>query len=452
MGDDTAEHIFYKMGNPPGNPTHTGDVGTGGTQRIGSNVGVVNSGPGVSSFKALCYKAGATDSPISSSGNYGSTVTPSSYLYGIGMLTPKNCEETKSDQGPGGFAGMDPYGWNHAEVTFVRGRYTWDYIEPSEGIYNWTGLDDLFARCLLYGKKASFGIAAGAATPSWVWGTGVIKYGPIHDHTAAGEFQPLPWDTVYQTKWFNLLNAVAARYANNSAFINYVIAGFMEEAGMYFGDSIDYGNAPQPVGFVPMSAFLNGPDWSYPDVGAAYLAGAKAVIDRTMIVFPTQKVVVTYVKPFATSPAPLTEIHPVTSSKLGGMVKDYIQGDDAGGAHPEYKTKGGFMVSSIFALDGFGIPVSPIQNGHGYPSGRQQYWLTTHTHTPPVAPERDVYKGGWPGPGPYPADPKPFNDMAGNCMASTGLFMEVYDADIGNPVLQPYFAAATAAMLAIVPP
>lgn len=440
------------------------------------------------------------------------------YLYGVGMLTTLNMTEHTDGQGGTGFAGLDPWGWSSTDVRFVRGRYSWDFCEPTEGQYNWQGIDDMFARCHLNSKYGSFNVSAGTLTPQWVYDSGAIRYythSALNDEqftdgvenstttlvSASAKFkhgydeglsivgapgipssttivsvtnpttivmshaatltgtgktftikarmqpQPLPWDTAYQAKWFNFLDALAARYASEPLFLNYVVCGFMTEAGMSFGDSIDYGNPPQATGFTPMSAYLTGPNWAYGDVGAAYIAGAQAVIDKTMQVLPAQRVVVTYVKPFDTSPAPLTEIQPVHSSVLGGQIKSYMQDN--------FPTKGGFMVSSIFSDGLFGPPTIP-QTGsppHGFPSGRQQFWLTTHAPGLPVPPARNTYKSGSYNPpyATYPDDPIPFADMVGNCVASTGLFMETYQADISNTAIRPLIPAATASMAAIVP-
>jgi hypothetical protein len=178
--------------------------------------------------------------------------------------------------------------------------------------------------------------------------------------------QPLPWDTAYQAKFFNFLDAMATRYADEPLFLTYIVCGFMSEAGMSFGDSIDYGNAPQAAGFTSMAAYLTGPDWAYDNVGTAYIAGAKAIIDKTMQVLPAQRVVVTYVKPFGTAGPTVPRFIP--SSATRRQVKSYMQDN--------FPTKGGFMVSSIFSDGLFGPPVVP-QTGsppHGFPSGRQQFW------------------------------------------------------------------------------
>lgn len=57
-------HIFYTLSISGTPPTHTGDVATGSTIRIGSNHGAVSTGTGFKQIQALCYKAGLLDSDI----------------------------------------------------------------------------------------------------------------------------------------------------------------------------------------------------------------------------------------------------------------------------------------------------------------------------------------------------------------------------------------------------
>lgn len=66
----TGGHIFYTKAldiitNPPAIiPTHTGDVATGTTVRIGTNSGNVGTTSQFCTLSALCYQSGYLDSDI----------------------------------------------------------------------------------------------------------------------------------------------------------------------------------------------------------------------------------------------------------------------------------------------------------------------------------------------------------------------------------------------------
>jgi hypothetical protein len=96
----------------------------------------------------------------------------------------------------------------------------WSDLEPAEGKPDWSKLDELFDAAKSSNKWVQLLIFPGFFTPAWAL-KGVqsesfaIQYGP-----GKGTFEtlPMPWDTVYLTRWFAFVKLVGDRYGNTPAF------------------------------------------------------------------------------------------------------------------------------------------------------------------------------------------------------------------------------------------
>jgi hypothetical protein len=103
----------------------------------------------------------------------------------------------------------------------------WSDIEPAEGKYDWSKLDELFATAQSSKKWVQLLIFAGFFTPAWAL-EGVktdqfaLQYGPGKGTMAA---LPMPWDKVYLGRWFAFLKQLSARYGNSPAFRVVAAAG-----------------------------------------------------------------------------------------------------------------------------------------------------------------------------------------------------------------------------------
>lgn len=89
-------------------------------------------------------------------------------------------------------------------------RLGWSRLEPTEGSYSFTQLDDALAKVAAARKGATlhvFGAAAQGATPSWLQTAGTQFY------TANGRTEPVPWDAVYLAKWAAFLPKLAEHLA-----------------------------------------------------------------------------------------------------------------------------------------------------------------------------------------------------------------------------------------------
>jgi len=105
----------------------------------------------------------------------------------------------------------------------------WKTIEPIEGQFNWSSIDNLIARHQSKGKKLWLQLynANADAIPDWAK-TKVFPDGkkiqfmgqdystsPNPPCTVTDQGLPLPWDENYLASWRNVINALAARYDSN---------------------------------------------------------------------------------------------------------------------------------------------------------------------------------------------------------------------------------------------
>jgi hypothetical protein len=103
----------------------------------------------------------------------------------------------------------------------------WSDIEPAEGRYDWSKLDELFTAAQASKKWVQLLIFAGFFTPAWAL-EGVktdqfaLQYGPGKGTVAA---LPMPWDKVYLARWFAFLKELSARYGASPAFRVVAAAG-----------------------------------------------------------------------------------------------------------------------------------------------------------------------------------------------------------------------------------
>lgn len=97
-------------------------------------------------------------------------------------------------------------GVDNAAMDGVAIRLAWSRLEPTEGSYSFTQLDDTLSKVAAARKAATlhvFGAVAQAATPGWLKTAGAQFY------TANGRTDPIPWDPVYLAKWAAFLPKLA---------------------------------------------------------------------------------------------------------------------------------------------------------------------------------------------------------------------------------------------------
>jgi hypothetical protein len=96
----------------------------------------------------------------------------------------------------------------------------WGDIEPIEGKPDWSRLDQLFAAAESSKKWVQLSVYAGFFSPAWAL-KGVqteelaVQYGP--DKGTVMKL-PMPWDSVYLTRWLAFLKQLGDRYGKSPAF------------------------------------------------------------------------------------------------------------------------------------------------------------------------------------------------------------------------------------------
>jgi hypothetical protein len=110
-------------------------------------------------------------------------------------------------------------------------RYTWANLEPAEGQFAWSELDNEIQTAASLGKKVSFAIGAGYFTPAWVYTAGARSFSFIWSGASGPPLPctsqqiPIPWDSVYSAKWSAFVSALGQRYDGNSAVSWVHVAG-----------------------------------------------------------------------------------------------------------------------------------------------------------------------------------------------------------------------------------
>lgn len=117
--------------------------------------------------------------------------------------------------------------YTNASISGVAPRVDWQEMEPSAGDFDWQITDQVFAQAAASHKFVVLILVPGFDTPTWALpgvatATFARQYGPGAGQVGA---LPLPWDQTYLTRWFAFLQAVADRYGNDPAFRMIAAAG-----------------------------------------------------------------------------------------------------------------------------------------------------------------------------------------------------------------------------------
>jgi hypothetical protein len=112
-------------------------------------------------------------------------------------------------------------------ISGVSYQIGWNEIEPTEGQFDWSKLDALFAAAEQSNKWVHLLIYSGFHTPSWALEGVKTESFPVQYGPGKGDIEPLPmpWDDVYLDRWFKFLRKVADRYGKSPAFVMIAAAG-----------------------------------------------------------------------------------------------------------------------------------------------------------------------------------------------------------------------------------
>jgi Beta-galactosidase/FG-GAP-like repeat len=190
--------------------------------------------------------------------------------------------------GAGEGTGRDSLVYSDPDVDGIGMRQKWADLEPAEGVYDWTYLDNVIARAAAAGKAVLLRIgtgggdsALGGSCPTWVMDAVAAEPLPASqkfytfNNNGRSVTIAVFWDAVWLAKKTAMITALGARYSSNPA-VKIVGASF---------------------------ANANTEDWNVPhtpsQVTAWFAAGyttqkmldaGATIIDATMAAFPNQYV------------------------------------------------------------------------------------------------------------------------------------------------------------------
>jgi Beta-galactosidase len=124
----------------------------------------------------------------------------------------------------------------------------WDILEPQNGQFNWSSLDQAVNIARQAGKQVMLGVkhgTVGTGLPNWV------NFLLFSDSTNV-QF-PVPWDATFRSEWYGInswlwygINSwLVGRYANNPAVSGFVVSGFYSHK--FAEMSLSAGMTPQDI-------------------------------------------------------------------------------------------------------------------------------------------------------------------------------------------------------------
>lgn len=173
--------------------------------------------------------------------------------------------------------------WASPNVAGVTLRTFWNKVEPARGEWNWMLFDEGLELARQHNKRLGLSLAAGAATPAWVYAAGAKKF----EFTLKTNFKadeeaamPLPWDEAFLKEWAAALAEMGRRYDGDPHVAYVMVTGLGHAVETYFAKKQEDAAALNRIG------------------GAAkWVEGAKKVIDLYAAAFPTTPFVMAMANP-----------------------------------------------------------------------------------------------------------------------------------------------------------
>ena len=177
---------------------------------------------------------------------------------------------------------------NNANCDGVRWNVKWSDIEVTPNNYNWQYLDDAVAFAATNNKTCGIHITAGTRCPEWLYAPpyNVQSYTladtVVVDRIPVGAKIPVPGDSMFMTRWHQLITDLGARYDNNPA-VSYVIID-----GIGNHDEWDVANGLQDTAALGNTI----------EKVNAWKSSSKRIMDFYMSAFPSTTVMGLPVPPF----------------------------------------------------------------------------------------------------------------------------------------------------------
>lgn len=195
-------------------------------------------------------------------------------------------------QGHGGifvFSGQsDPVAYTARDAAgpnAVGAPVNWLDLEPSDGVYNWSPLDDILRRAEKAHKKVSLRVYVNAdgffkATPDWFFALPGAQSYQTDFSAQQGIKLPIAWDPIFRAKFGEFLTALGHRYDGNRT-IEYVQTlaggGLYGEMVTAIGCGIGAPTPPCPPGWDEPTAISSIRYWvdrwrdAFPDTNLALM-------------------------------------------------------------------------------------------------------------------------------------------------------------------------------------
>jgi acetyl esterase/lipase len=115
---------------------------------------------------------------------------------------------------------------NHPFVDGWLVRPGWEKVEPRDGEFDWSFIENEIALAKRLGKKVTLSVLGGPQTPAWVYEAGAKAFDYTMPAGRRGPARiPLLWDEVYLKKWTALVQALGQRFNGEPTVVLVHITG-----------------------------------------------------------------------------------------------------------------------------------------------------------------------------------------------------------------------------------
>lgn len=247
-------------------------------------------------------------------------------------------------------------------------RLSWDSIETSNGVYDWTSINQAFTSAVSNKKKVTVHILSSiyGKTPNWVYTAGAASYTYGRFGTSSTNTDPVPWDNQYKIHWQSFLSGLydhlnSLGYLDSLEFISVgspvpemSLIGCNSVAGTKYID-IKYTNNMPTGGTIPYDR-------------SKYLQAWKEFVSVTYNLFPTKKILL---------PAPVAHIC-FGDNDGGSFYKEVFDYAKSLSSTQFYHYATDLMASGLSGSSRLDqIPISPIDILSEAPVGLQYTWSYT---------------------------------------------------------------------------
>ena len=151
------------------------------------------------------------------------TLWPLMLLTALLATLPALVLQARADELPTGVFSLTPPGKPVSEailtsplVAGVTIRWPWQKVEPVEGVYDWSYLDQEITRVADTGKMVLLRIPSGGkSTPQWVFDAGVQTFSFVDPVSNQPLTIPLWWDPIFLAKKKNFISAAGQHFADH---------------------------------------------------------------------------------------------------------------------------------------------------------------------------------------------------------------------------------------------